>query len=184
MPEIALTGQFLDRFAKRFGVRPAEWHSGVSARKRARIWAGVASGEVQAVAGARSALFLPYADLGAVIVDEEHEQAYKQEDGVAYHARDMAVVRARLEKCRRGFGVGDAGTRNQGQCGAGALSLFETRSAVWRPQPAAAPGHRHEVGRAAARRNGFRPVSPPRWIKCWSAANRCCCSSAGAAMRH
>ncbi|MBN9080065.1 MAG: primosomal protein N' [Rhizobiales bacterium 62-17] len=97
MPEIALTGQFLDRFAKRFGVRPAEWHSGVSARKRARIWAGVASGEVQVVAGARSALFLPYADLGAVIVDEEHEQAYKQEDGVAYHARDMAVVRARLE---------------------------------------------------------------------------------------
>jgi primosomal protein N' (replication factor Y) len=97
MPEIALTGQFLDRFAKRFGVRPAEWHSGVSSRKRARIWTGVASGEVQVVAGARSALFLPFAKLGALIIDEEHEQAYKQEDGVAYHARDMAVVRGRLE---------------------------------------------------------------------------------------
>lgn len=99
MPEIALTGQFLDRFAKRFGVRPAEWHSGVSSRKRARAWAGVSSGEVKVVAGARSALFLPFAQLGAIIVDEEHEGAYKQEDGVSYNARDMAVVRARLENC-------------------------------------------------------------------------------------
>ncbi len=99
MPEIALTAQFLDRFAARFGVRPAEWHSGVATRKRARIWSGVASGDVRVVAGARSALFLPFKELGALIVDEEHESAYKQEDGVSYHARDMAVVRARLEAC-------------------------------------------------------------------------------------
>ncbi|QBR71487.1 primosomal protein N' [Beijerinckiaceae bacterium] len=98
MPEIALTAQFLDRFAARFGARPAEWHSGVSARKRARLWSAVALGEVKVVVGARSALFLPFADLGALIVDEEHEAAYKQEDGVAYHARDMAVVRGRIEK--------------------------------------------------------------------------------------
>ncbi len=97
MPEIALTGQFLDRFAARFGVRPAEWHSGVSGRKRARIWAGVAEGSVRVVAGARSALFLPCKELGLIIVDEEHENAYKQEDGVPYNARDMAVVRSRLE---------------------------------------------------------------------------------------
>ncbi|MDE2365048.1 MAG: primosomal protein N' [Hyphomicrobiales bacterium] len=97
MPEIALTAQFLDRFAARFGVRPAEWHSGVSQRKRARIWAGVATGEVKVVAGARSALFLPFADLRLLVVDEEHEAAYKQEDGVSYHARDMAVVRARID---------------------------------------------------------------------------------------
>ena len=97
LPEIALTAQFLARFAARFGARPAEWHSGVSARKRARIWAGCACGEVRVVAGARSALFLPFTDLGLIVVDEEHEAAYKQEDGVAYHARDMAVVRARLE---------------------------------------------------------------------------------------
>lgn len=97
MPEIALTGQFLDRFAARFGARPAEWHSGVSARKRYRIWHGVASGEVKVVAGARSALFLPFAKPGLIIVDEEHESAYKQEDGVPYHARDMAVVRGQLE---------------------------------------------------------------------------------------
>jgi primosomal protein N' (replication factor Y) len=98
MPEIALTGQFLDRFAQRFGVRPAEWHSQLAPRKRARTWAAVASGEVKAIVGARSALFLPYADLGLIVVDEEHDQAYKQEDGVHYHARDMAIVRANIAK--------------------------------------------------------------------------------------
>jgi primosomal protein N' (replication factor Y) len=96
MPEIALTAQFLDRFAARFGVRPAEWHSELSPRKRARTWRAVADGDVSVVVGARSALFLPYADLGLVIVDEEHDQAYKQEDGVHYHARDMAVVRGHI----------------------------------------------------------------------------------------
>jgi primosomal protein N' (replication factor Y) len=98
MPEIALTAQFLNRFEARFGARPAEWHSGVAPRKRARIWAGVAQGEVKVVAGARSALFLPFSDLATIIVDEEHEAAYKQDDGVTYHARDMAVVRGRIEK--------------------------------------------------------------------------------------
>ncbi|TNC14976.1 primosomal protein N' [Methylobacterium terricola] len=97
MPEIALTAQFLDRFAKRFGVRPAAWHSGVGGRRREKIRAGVASGEVQVVVGARSALFLPFAKLGLIVVDEEHEGAYKQDDGVCYHARDMAVVRGKLE---------------------------------------------------------------------------------------
>jgi primosomal protein N' (replication factor Y) len=95
MPEIALTSQFLDRFTERFGVRPAEWHSQLSQRLRARTWNAVAAGEVKVVVGARSALFLPYADLGLIVVDEEHDGAYKQEDGVRYHARDMAVVRAR-----------------------------------------------------------------------------------------
>ena len=97
VPEIALTAQFLDRFAQRFGVRPSEWHSGVAPRRRARLWAAAASGEARVVAGARSALFLPFADLGLIVVDEEHEGAYKQEDGVSYNARDMAVVRARHE---------------------------------------------------------------------------------------
>jgi primosomal protein N' (replication factor Y) len=98
MPEIALTAQFLDRFAARFGVRPAEWHSELAPRKRARTWSAVAAGEVAVVVGARSALFLPYAKLGLIVVDEEHDPAYKQEDGVRYHARDMAVVRARENK--------------------------------------------------------------------------------------
>jgi primosomal protein N' (replication factor Y) (superfamily II helicase) len=96
MPEIALTGQFLDRFGERFGVRPSEWHSELSPRKRARTWHAVASNEVSVVVGARSALFLPYADLGLIVVDEEHDAVYKQADGVHYHARDMAVVRARI----------------------------------------------------------------------------------------
>jgi primosomal protein N' (replication factor Y) (superfamily II helicase) len=96
MPEIALTSQVLDRFAERFGVRPAEWHSQLSQRLRARTWAAVAAGEATVTVGARSALFLPYADLGLIVVDEEHDPAYKQEDGVRYHARDMAVVRANV----------------------------------------------------------------------------------------
>jgi primosomal protein N' (replication factor Y) len=96
LPEIALTARFLDRFAVRFGTRPAEWHSALAPRRRARTWDAVANGEVAVVAGARSALFLPFKDLGLIVVDEEHDPAYKQEDGVHYHARDMAVVRGRL----------------------------------------------------------------------------------------
>jgi len=98
MPEIALTAQFLDRFAARFGHKPAEWHSQLTPRRRARIWRAVADGEVSVVVGARSALFLPYADLGLIIVDEEHDPAYKQEDGVRYNARDMAVVRGHIAR--------------------------------------------------------------------------------------
>ena len=98
MPEIALTAGFLDRFAARFGVRPAEWHSQLPPRRRARTWEAVAQDEVQVVVGARSALFLPYADLGLIVVDEEHDPAYKQEDGAHYHARDMAVVRGSIAK--------------------------------------------------------------------------------------
>jgi primosomal protein N' (replication factor Y) len=96
MPEIALTTQFLDRFSARFGTRPAAWHSELTPRQRARTWRAVADGEVSVVVGARSALFLPYADLGLIVVDEEHDPAYKQEDGVRYHARDMAVVRGHI----------------------------------------------------------------------------------------
>jgi primosomal protein N' (replication factor Y) len=96
MPEIALTAQFLDRFTTRFGVRPAEWHSQLSPRLRARTWSAVAAGEASVIVGARSALFLPYAELGLIVVDEEHDPAYKQDDGVHYHARDMAVVRANI----------------------------------------------------------------------------------------
>ncbi len=96
LPEIALTTRFLDRFAERFGNRPAEWHSAIAPRKRARTWEGVSKGEISVVAGARSALFLPFNDLALIVLDEEHDPAYKQEDGVHYHARDMAVVRGSL----------------------------------------------------------------------------------------
>ncbi len=99
LPEIALTIQFMERFAERFGCRPAEWHSDLSQKERRRVWRSVANGTARVVVGARSSLFLPFSDLGLIIVDEEHEQAYKQEDGAIYHARDMAVVRANIEKC-------------------------------------------------------------------------------------
>jgi primosomal protein N' (replication factor Y) len=98
LPEIALSNAFLDRFQSRFGCAPALWHSHLSQGQRKTAWRGVAQGETKVVVGARSALFLPYQDLGLIIVDEEHDPAYKQEDGVIYHARDMAVVRAHLGK--------------------------------------------------------------------------------------
>src|ERR1700743_357846 len=98
MPELALTGQFLDRFARRFGVRPVEWHSELTPRTRQRNWAAIAAGEAPVVGGARSSLVRPSADLGLIVVDEEHDQAYKQDDGAHSHARDMAVVRAHIAK--------------------------------------------------------------------------------------
>ncbi len=96
LPEIALSAQWLDRFKDRFGVNPALWHSELSSRTRRQTWRAVAEGAAPVVVGARSALFLPFPDLGLVVVDEEHETAFKQEEGVIYHARDMAVVRARF----------------------------------------------------------------------------------------
>jgi primosomal protein N' (replication factor Y) len=96
LPEIALTAEFLTRVEARFGARPAEWHSGVTVTERRRIWRMVAEGGAGLVVGARSALFLPYRDLGLIVVDEEHDTSYKQEDGVLYNARDMAVLRAAI----------------------------------------------------------------------------------------
>ncbi|MFV0332700.1 MAG: primosomal protein N' [Tropicimonas sp.] len=96
LPEIALTGEFLTRVEARFGARPAEWHSGVTLTERRRAWKMVAEGGAEMVVGARSALFLPFRDLGLIVVDEEHDGSYKQEDSVFYNARDMAVLRASL----------------------------------------------------------------------------------------
>jgi primosomal protein N' (replication factor Y) len=96
LPEIALTQAFLDRFHDRFGAKPAEWHSDMTPKMREQVWRQVIEGRVRVVVGARSALFLPFDDLGLIIVDEEHDPAYKQEDRVFYNARDMAVVRGHL----------------------------------------------------------------------------------------
>ncbi|MFV0473673.1 MAG: primosomal protein N' [Pikeienuella sp.] len=97
LPEIALTAAFIERVERRFGARPAEWHSGVAGAERRRVWAGAARGEAKLVVGARSALFLPFARLGLIVVDEEHDGSYKQEEGALYNARDMAVLRAAEE---------------------------------------------------------------------------------------
>ena len=96
LPEIALTQAFLERFHDRFGAKPAEWHSDLAPKKRERVWRQVAEGQVRVVAGARSALFLPFRELGLIVVDEEHDPAYKQEDRVFYNARDMSVVRGHI----------------------------------------------------------------------------------------
>ncbi|WP_299827110.1 primosomal protein N' [uncultured Roseobacter sp.] len=96
LPEIALTAEFLTRVQERFGAKPAEWHSGATMTERRRIWRMVGQGDAQLVIGARSALFLPFQNLGLIVVDEEHDTSYKQEEGVLYNARDMAVLRASI----------------------------------------------------------------------------------------
>src|SRR4030095_2251124 len=97
LPEIALTAQWLKRFEDRFGAMPASWHSGLTSLERRETWRADAGGRGgQGVVVARSALFLPFANLGLIVVDEEHDGSFKQDDGVSYNARDMAVVRARL----------------------------------------------------------------------------------------
>ena len=98
LPEIALSVQWLERFKKRFGFTPAVWHSDVTRPQKRDIYKGVTTGEVPLVVGARSALFLPFKVLGLIVVDEEHDGSYKQEDGVIYQARDMAIVRAKMER--------------------------------------------------------------------------------------
>ncbi|WP_375284766.1 primosomal protein N' [Sphingobium yanoikuyae] len=97
LPEIALTEPFLERFEKRFGTVPVNWHSGLRQSERRRAWRAIAAGEARVVVGARSALFLPYPNLGLIVVDEAHEASFKQEEGVHYHARDVAVIRGLIE---------------------------------------------------------------------------------------
>ncbi len=97
LPEIGLTSQFEKKFTEFFGIIPAVWHSGVSKKKKKVIWSGVATGEIKVVIGARSSLFLPFRKLGLIIVDEEHDQSYKQDEGITYNARDMAISRASFE---------------------------------------------------------------------------------------
>ncbi|WP_374943925.1 primosomal protein N' [Sphingomonas sp.] len=99
LPEIALTEPFLKRFHDRFGCEPVAWHSGLRSTQRRRAWRAIATGEALVTVGARSALFLPYANLGLIVVDEAHETSFKQEDGVHYHARDVAVMRGKFEGC-------------------------------------------------------------------------------------
>ena len=97
LPEIALTNQFSRRFKEFYGVEPAIWHSGTTKKNKSIIWKGISEGKIKIVIGARSSLFLPFKNLGIIIVDEEHDSSYKQDEGISYHARDMAITRASLE---------------------------------------------------------------------------------------
>ena len=97
LPEIGLTGQFEKKFIEFFGFRPAIWHSGITKKNREIIWSGILNQKINVVIGARSSLFLPFKNLGLIIVDEEHDQSYKQDEGIIYNARDMAISRALFE---------------------------------------------------------------------------------------
>ena len=183
LPEIALTQAFLQRFHDRFGAKPAEWHSDLPPRMRERVWRQVAEGRVDVVAGARSALFLPFRNLGLIIVDEEHDPAYKQEDRVFYNARDMAVVRARIG----GFPVVLASatpsveSRVNAQQGRYARVALPSRFA-----DAAMPElgcHRHAPRAAGSRRLPVAGPACPYRRAISAAASSRCCSSTAAAMR-
>ena len=97
LPEIGLTGEFEKKFMKFFGFQAAVWHSKITIKRKKIIWSGLANGEIKVVIGARSALFLPFKQLGLIIVDEEHDQSFKQDEGITYNARDMAIARANSE---------------------------------------------------------------------------------------
>ena len=168
LPEIALTSQVLGRFATRFGAPPAEWHSAVPARRRHLVWHAVASGEAEVVIGARSALFLPFSDLAVIVVDEEHEAAFKQDDP----GRQLPCPRhgggARADRGRgRGAGVRDAVAGDAGQCAPGSLcpsrpagplrraaaALHRRDRPAARPAARAAASSRRRWSRRSARRS-------------------------------
>ena len=98
LPEISLTGQFLSKFESRFGIKPVLWHSGITKAQRRDNWKAIFSGEAKVIVGTRSSLFLPYKNLALIVLDEEHDNSYKQEDGVIYQGRDMAVLKASIDK--------------------------------------------------------------------------------------
>ncbi|MGH1367551.1 MAG: primosomal protein N' [Maritimibacter sp.] len=128
LPEIALTSEFLRRVEERFGTRPAEWHSGVTMTERRRVWRMVGEGGAQLVVGARSALFLPFRELGLIVVDEEHDSSYKQEDGVLYSARDMAVMRAALAGAQVVLASATPSLETWANCEAGKYKRIELKS--------------------------------------------------------
>ena len=184
LPEIALTADFLERFAARFGARPAEWHSDVAPRARERVWRGVADGSDQVVVGARSALFLPFADLGLIVVDEEHDLAYKQEDRVFYNARDMAVVRGHLAGFPVVLSSATPSIESRGQRRCRPLPAHRARRPLPRrrscPRSRAIDLRQRPAGArplpVAAARRGDRRDARPR-------GSRRCSSSTAAAMR-
>ena len=143
LPEIALTADFLARVEARFGARPAEWHSGVTMTERRRLWKMLGQGEASLVVGARSALFLPFRDLGLIIVDEEHDTSYKQEDGVLYNARDMAVLRASITGCPIILSSATPIPGKLGQCRSRQIHPARPRRPLWGRANARDAQHRH-----------------------------------------
>lgn len=181
LPEIALSAQWMERFSRRFGVQPAVWHSEIGQRARRLTWLGAADGSASVIVGARSALFLPFHNLGLIIVDEEHEALFKQEEGVIYNARDMAVVRGQLAR----FPVVVVSATPSLE------TLANVEAGRYR-HLVLPPGTEGQNCRNPAcwicaiipHLGGF--FSPPNWwrilVPRWNGRNRLCCFSTGAAM--
>ena len=172
MPEIALTSHFIARCQERFGAKPAEWHSGLSAPLRGRVWRAVAENQAKLVVGARSALFLPFPDLGLIVVDEEHDAGYKQEERVAYQARDMAVVRGSLGAYPRGAELGHALDRKPGECRPRPLPPHQARAALQGRAPSRHHGHRHAREPARARQMAIAGSGRSGAPRPWRAVSR------------
>ena len=159
VPEIGLTPQLTGRFRARFGERVAVLHSGLSGTQRLREWRRIRAGDAQIAVGARSALFAPFTDLGLVVVDEEHDDSYKQDDGVRYSARDMAVVRAKLAKCPVVLGSATPSMESFSNALAGRYGLLELTT---RPTPREVPEIEHIDMRTVDAIDGKRPLIAPR----------------------
>ncbi len=155
LPEIALTQPFLTRVENRFGCEPAQWHSDVRPRERERVWRGVADGSAKIVVGARSALFLPWKTLGLIVVDEEHESAYKQDDGVPYHARDMAVLYGSIGKFPVILSSATPSLETLVNVDRGRYGAVRLKDRHGRPELPEIGAHRHEEGDAGTGHMAF-----------------------------
>ncbi len=183
LPEIALTTQWLERFTERFGAAPGQWHSELTGLERRLTWRAVLRGDAKVVVGARSALFLPFRDLGLIIVDEEHEQAFKQEDGVVYQARDMAVVRGHLAQIPVILASATPSLETMQNVESGALSLPASAGPARHGAIAGSAPDRSPARAAAAAILAVAAACAKRCARRWSARSRRCCSSIAAATR-
>ena len=181
LPEIALTEPFLKRFAARFGCEPVAWHSGLRQSQRRRAWRAIAIGEARVVVGARSALFLPYPKLGLIVVDEAHEASFKQEEGVQYHARDVAVMRGQFEQVPVDPRLGHAGDREPAHGRDRHLQGAAAARPLWRRAPARHGGARHARRTRRRAAAGWRPSWSARSRRISRRASRACSSSTAAA---
>jgi primosomal protein N' (replication factor Y) len=182
LPEIALTAEFLTRVEARFGAKPAEWHSGVTLTERRRCWKMLGQGEAQLVVGARSALFLPFRDLGLIVVDEEHDSSYKQEEGALYNARDMAVLRASLNEAQVVLASATPSLETWANAEAGKYARLDLTSRFGRRS--CPRWRRSTCGWRTCRRNrGFRRRWSRRSRRGCRRGNRRSCSSTAGAMR-
>jgi primosomal protein N' (replication factor Y) len=181
LPEIALTQSFLARFEARFGTAPVTWHSSLKSSERRRAWRAVARGEAQVVVGARSALFLPFASLGLIVVDEAHEISFKQDDGVRYNARDVAVMRGHFERIPVVLASATPALESLHMASTGRYERLVLPS---RFGGAGLPDIK--ISTCASTRPSAATGWPRRWWKAcatgWPRASRACCSSTGAAM--